>query len=292
MSGTSNVHLRFAPSPNGYLHLGHAYSALLNAKIAQNLNGNFSLRLEDIDQKRCAPHFEQALIEDLNWLGLSFPMPIRRQSEHFDVYQDALNTFIKEDLVYPAFMTRRNIIKTIEEARKNGKLWPHAPDGTPHYPHHERYRSMGKRQRLMTSGIPFSWRLNMERAQQYIADDLYFLQYDHDKTTYIKAKPELWGDIIIARNTIPTSYHLACVVDDAVQDISHVIRGQDLYHATSIHCLLQKILKLNHPQYFHHPLILDEKGEKLSKSKHHKNLKTLRQEGFTVKNLLSLLPPF
>ncbi|WP_297323710.1 tRNA glutamyl-Q(34) synthetase GluQRS [uncultured Bartonella sp.] len=286
------IRLRFAPSPNGYLHLGHAYSALVNARIAMQLCGQFILRMENIDVTRCKTEFERAIIEDLSWLGLTFDKPIRRQIEHFADYQQALDELKKLGLVYPAFMSRGEVREKIKMANLGGKKWLLDPDGTPLYPTDERSLPVEKVRQLIGEGKPYSWRLNMDLALQRHGDNLYWQEFNGDSTYKVMAHPELWGDVVVARKEIPTSYHLAVVVDDHWQGISHIVRGKDLYQATSVHCLLQKIFGFNTPLYYHHPLILGEDGHKLSKTDNDTSLRSLRRQGLTFDKVVASLPKF
>ena len=279
--------LRFAPSPNGYLHLGHAYSALVNAHFSQKLDGKLLLRIEDIDRLRCTEAYEKAIIEDLQWLEISFEPPFRKQSEHFSIYQNALEKLISLGLVYPTRMSRGEVKAIIAANRDN---CPVDPDGTPLYPTIERYL-----QPFLYSpdkNDQFAWRLNMDLAMKNYGQDLYWLEIDNNTTKLIEAHPELWGDVMIARKDIHTSYHLSVVVDDALQDITHVVRGKDLFEATSIHCLLQKILGYPTPIYYHHDLIYNSDGNKLSKSNHDTSLRSLREKGFTIEDIHNILPKY
>lgn len=266
---TSKPRFRFAPSPNGALHLGHAYSALLNHGLAQRSGGTFIIRVEDIDTKRCTPTLETAMFDDLTWLGLEWQTPVMRQSERFTLYQQALDELIKHELIYPAFMSRGEIKKHAHSTPN----WPHDPDGAPLYPGFEKNWDKPKCTEAIASGTPFAWRLNMEKA-------LALFPIDGAKN---------WGDVVLARKDTPTSYHLAVVIDDAAQKISHVVRGLDLKAATPVHLLLQNLLGLPSPSYFHHRLVLDEEGPKLSKSNKATGLEYLRSEGATLDDILELI---
>lgn len=290
MHGHKQARLRFAPSPNGYLHLGHAYSALVNAKAAKRLNAELLLRIEDIDTTRCSAIFEDAIVEDLAWIGLKFEQPLRRQSEHFDDYHAAFLKLRDEGLVYPAFKSRGDIKMAIRTATQAGSVWPCDPDGAPLYPTNERALPSALATAKIADGHPYSWRLNMQLALERYGQDLHWLEEEKGETKAIKAKPELWGDVVVARKEIPTSYHLSVVVDDSLQAISHVVRGRDLYQATSVHCLLQNILGLPSPIYRHHNVILDNDGRKLSKSSNATSLRTLREQGLTPDDVIALLP--
>ena len=275
---------RFAPSPNGQLHLGHAYSALLNADMAAKSNGRFLLRMEDIDTARCTPALEQGIYDDLRWLGLTWETPVRRQSEHFGEYRNALTKLADKGLVYPAFLSRGEVRERIGEAHARGKVWPSDPDGTPLYPKGERNLNEAHRLERIVSGVPYAWRLDMEKALATVGETLFWEENGagpDGETGRIAADPARWGDVIIARKDTPTSYHLSVVVDDALQGVTHVVRGRDLFHATAVHRLLQKLLGLPEPHYHHHDLVLGDDGLKLSKSRKDTALASLREQGWT-----------
>ncbi|MDQ6432682.1 tRNA glutamyl-Q(34) synthetase GluQRS [Mesorhizobium sp. LHD-90] len=274
---------RFAPGPNGRLHLGHAYSALLNQGLADAAGGRLLLRLEDIDTSRCTPEFEAGIFEDLRWLGLRWEEPVRRQSDHFPVYEDALLRLRSEGLVYPAFMSRGEMRAHIVEQEAAGKNWPRDPDGVPLYPGLDKALPARKREALIAGGRPFAWRLDMAAAVARIGRPLAWaeLSADLSASESVEAGPELWGDVILARRDTPTSYHLSVVVDDALQDITHVVRGQDLFAATAVHRVLQELLSLPAPAYHHHRLILGPDGRKLSKSLGDTGIAALRGNGAT-----------
>lgn len=280
---------RFAPSPNGLLHLGHAYSALLNARMAGETDGRFLLRIEDIDAARCTPELERQLIEDLRWLGLGWEEPVRRQSDHFADYRQALDTLVEAGLVYPAFMSRGEVRARIEASIEE---WPHDPDGAPHYPTGERTMPEAERRRRIAEGEPFAWRLDVEKAFARYGKNLYWDETGagpDGETGRITAHPARWGDAVIARKETPTSYHLSVVIDDALQGITHVVRGRDLFHATAVHRLLQEILGLPVPLYHHHDLIVDEHGRKLSKSHGDTALRSLREAGMQPDDIRRLV---
>lgn len=285
--------LRFAPSPNGELHLGHAYSALLNAEIATRLQGRLLLRIEDIDVTRCTPAFEAGIYADLQWLGIDWERPVRRQSEHFAHYAAALEQLEARGLVYPAFMSRGDVRAWITDHETGGQQWPRDPDGAPHYPPLDKNLSASAREALISAGQPYAWRLNMDAALRNLTAPLSWREFDPvtDKTTDVPAEPARWGDVILARSDIPTSYHLSVVLDDALQGVSHIVRGRDLYHATGIHRLLQSLLGLPQPRYHHHALILDPDGRKLSKSMGDSGLRTLREAGVPPVEVLNRLRP-
>ena len=269
---------RFAPSPNGELHLGHAYSALLNGDLAREAGGRLLIRMEDIDVTRCRREFEASILEDLAWLGLAWEQPVRRQSEHFDAYAAALDRLKAMDLVYPSFLSRAEI-----RAATADPDWPRDPDGAPLYPGFDRDLSAKAASAKIASGMPYAWRLNMDAALARTGP-LAFRETGRGpdgETGAISADPARWGDVVIARKEIPTSYHLSVVVDDALQGISDVVRGEDLFHATSVHRLLQTLLGLPEPRYRHHGLIRDAAGRKLSKSEGATGLRQRRQAGMT-----------
>ena len=260
---------RFAPSPNGALHLGHAYSAILNFELAKQSGGCFFVRVEDIDTARCTPQLEAAMFEDLAWLGLEWEQPVLRQSERFGVYQQALNNLLEQGLLYPSFLSRGEIKQHVKEQPS----WPCDPDGAPLYPGLEREWSESEQAKAMNSGKPYAWRLDMARALA-----LHSIE-----------GAEAWGDVVLGRKETPTSYHLSVVIDDAAQGVRHVVRGRDLEASTSIHLLLQKLLDLPSPDYQHHRLILDEKGERLSKSVKSTALKALRDDGASMADIHRLI---
>ncbi|MGY3369647.1 glutamyl-Q tRNA(Asp) synthetase [Bradyrhizobium sp. GM2.4] len=273
---------RFAPSPNGYLHLGHAYSALLNSDRARETGGRLLLRIEDIDATRCRPEYETAIYEDLAWLGIAWETPVRRQSEHLDAYRTALDRLLALGLVYPAFESRAEIARLVKAREADGP-WPRDPDGVPLYPGAARSLSADERDRLIDTGAPYALRLDMAAAcRRAVGLSWNELGEGPDgERGVVPARPEAWGDVIVARKKTPTSYHLSVVVDDALQDISEIVRGQDLFHATSVHRLLQVLLHLPEPVYRHHGLLRDERGRKLSKSTSSTGLRELRAGGAT-----------
>ncbi|MRN68015.1 tRNA glutamyl-Q(34) synthetase GluQRS [Brucella sp. 10RB9213] len=283
---------RFAPSPNGQLHLGHAYSALLNANMAEKSGGRFLLRMEDIDTARCTPALEQGIYDDLRWLGLRWETPVRRQSEHFGEYRNALTKLADKGLVYPAFLSRSEVRKRISEACARGDGWPSDPDGTPLYPQDERNMSEKEQMEHIVSGAPYAWRLDMDKALAAAGEPLFWNESGagpDGETGRLAADPAKWGDVVIARKDTPTSYHLSVVVDDALQGITHIVRGRDLFHATSVHRLLQKLLDLPEPLYHHHDLVLGEDGQKLSKSRKDTALASLREQGWTPADIRAKL---
>jgi glutamyl-Q tRNA(Asp) synthetase len=267
---------RFAPSPNGYLHLGHALSALLNAEAARAAGGRLLLRIEDIDVTRCRPEFESAIYEDLAWLGIDWEQPVRRQSEHFGDYRAALERLEALGLIYPSFQSRAEIAALVAERERDGP-WPRDPDGAPLYPGTARELPPEERARRMAAGEPYALRLDMAKALARIGA----LTWDEAERGAIAANPAAWGDVVLARKDTPASYHLAVTVDDSWQGVTDVVRGQDLFHSTSVHRLLQSLLGLPAPRYRHHRLILDADGRKLSKSTAATALRQLRAEGLT-----------
>ncbi|PDQ21059.1 tRNA glutamyl-Q(34) synthetase GluQRS [Mesorhizobium sanjuanii] len=283
---------RFAPSPNGELHLGHAYSALLNQQMAKAAGGRLLLRIEDIDTTRCTPEFEAGIYRDLKWLGLGWEEPVRRQSDHFADYQAVLDRLIGQELVYPAFMSRGEIRAFIADSEKRGRNWPRDPDGVPLYPAADKALPVKERRRRIAENAPFAWRLDVDAAMAHVGKDLSWTEFTDETlsaTRQIEARPRDWGDVIVARRDIPTSYHLAVVVDDALQDVSHVVRGQDLYAATSMQRLLQEVLGRPPPAYFHHRLILGPDGRKLSKSLGDTGLAALREAGASPDDIRKLV---
>lgn len=280
---------RFAPSPTGLLHLGHAFSALTAFSAAQAKGGEFLLRLEDIDQGRYRPEFEDAIYRDLSWLGLSWETPVRRQSDHFADYEQALEKLREKNLVYRCFKTRKEITDEIARA-------PHFTANGPEGPAYigDMLKAVEERA-LLSEGKPFAWRLSIAAAREYLGSKfgaLSFVEEDvfapnHRQT--IKARPEIFGDVILARKDFATSYHLSSVYDDALQGITHVIRGDDLAPAAHLHTLLQVLLDLHTPIYRHHRLILNEDGKRLAKRDHAKTLCTMREAGTTIDEINDML---
>ena len=270
---------RFAPSPNGYLHLGHAYSALLNAERARAAGGMLLLRIEDIDPSRCRPEYEKAIYEDLTWLGIGWEQPVRRQSDHLDAYRAALAKLEKLGLVYPSFESRAEIARLAEQ-----QDWPRDPDGALLYPGTAKTLAPDERRRRIDASDTYALRLDMHAAIAR-AGALTWNETGvgpSGETGTVKADLAVWGDVVVARKDTPTSYHLSVVVDDALQGITDVVRGTDLFHATSVHRLLQTLLNLPQPVYHHHRLILDVDGRKLSKSSQSTGLRELRAQGATA----------
>jgi len=273
-----NYVTRFAPSPTGYLHLGHAKAALFAAKYARD--GRFLLRIEDIDQGRSRPEFEDAILEDLAWLGLTWEQPVRRQSAHFADYETAINLLKEQDLVYPCFCTRAEIQREIANANDA----PHGPDG-PLYPGTCRHIDKHDAENRIHAGESYALRLRMKEATK-IASVLTWVDLGEGPQT---AKPQMFGDVVIARKDCPTSYHLACTWDDALQGVTLVTRGKDLFDSSHIHRLLQKLLGLPTPEYFHHELVMAPNGKKFSKRDHAPTLRSLRAIGRTPEQMMRIL---
>jgi glutamyl-Q tRNA(Asp) synthetase len=262
---------RFAPSPTGHLHLGHALSALTNFAAAKAAGGRFLLRIEDIDPTRCKPEFEQSIYEDLAWLGLEWETPVRRQSQHFEDYAAALGKLEAEGLLYASYETRADLTRLI-----TGR----DPDGGARYSREEGLTAAEARDRE-ARGEPYALRLDMREALSRISLPLLW----NESGAKIDAKPARWGDVVLGRKEMPASYHLAVVLDDALQGVTHIVRGKDLYEATAVHRLLQELLGLPVPLYTHHRLLLDEHGKKLSKRDKSTTLRALRADGWTAANV-------
>ncbi len=271
--------IRFAPSPNGRLHLGHAYAALMAFETAQAMGARFLLRIDDIDTARCRRDYEEAIYDDLGWLGLRWEEPVRRQSDHFDTYREIAQRLADRALLYPCFATRKEIGDAVAKAG----LTARDPDGAPLYPGIYRDAPSEAVAARVAEGRPHAMRLDMTRALAAVDGEplnyRVFVPSGEQRTCV--AEPARWGDAVIVRKDTPASYHLATVVDDALQGITHVVRGTDLEAATDLHVLLQKLLGLPTPAYHHHRLILDETGRKLSKSAGDLSLASLRAGGAT-----------
>jgi glutamyl-Q tRNA(Asp) synthetase len=281
---------RFAPSPNGYLHLGHAFSALLNFDLARRTGGRFLLRIEDIDTTRCRREFETAIHEDLAWLGIVWQTPVRRQSEHFADYREALEKLSAQGLIYPSFETRAEVARLVAQRETNGP-WPRDPDGAPFYPGAAKLLLPDERARSLESGAAYALRLDMAAACARIGH-LSWTEHGegpNGETGAVSARPQAWGDVILARKETPTSYHLSVAVDDALQGVTEVVRGQDLFWSTSVHRLLQELLGLPQPSYRHHRLIRDDSGRKLSKTSQATGLRELRAGGATPADIRRLV---
>ncbi len=284
-SDQSSPVLRFAPSPNGRLHLGHAYSALANQRLAKELGAKLLLRIEDTDLTRCTPLLEQRMLEDLEWLGFEWEGEPYRQSDHLDVYEEAIEYLRGDDLTYPAFMSRKEVKRLIEAQTEKGFSWLSDPDGAPFYPDDDRMMEKSERQKLIEQGHAYSIRLKMDDAIGRVKAPLVWNENGRGpkgEAGIVKADPLAWGDIVLSRKDSPASYHLASVVDDALMGVTHVVRGRDLFWSTSAHRLLQELFGYNVPEYLHHDLILDDHdGEKLSKSRNDTSLAELRASGRT-----------
>jgi glutamyl-Q tRNA(Asp) synthetase len=268
---------RFAPSPSGLMHLGHAYAAWFARTKAGN-DGRFLLRLEDLDTTRCRPEFEEEIYRDLTWLGLAWNVPVMRQSDRSSAYASALEVLAGEGLLYPCFCTRRAIHEEIQRAVSA----PHGPEG-PLYPGTCRALSHTEREEKLAANESHAWRLDVAAAKARVGD----LRWHDGSRGWIKAAPENLGDVVLARKDAPAAYHLAVVVDDAAQGITLVTRGEDLFEATHIHRLLQEILRLPVPAWHHHKLIVDESGRRLAKRDHARALATLREAGAKPADIIS-----
>lgn len=269
---------RFAPSPTGYLHLGHALSALTAFEAAQDAGGRFLVRIEDIDQGRARPEFEAAIFEDLAWLGLCWEEPVRRQSEHLGAYAEPLQNLIDRDLVYRCFRTRKEIADAIACA--------------PHGASEDVFRGeklpADEEAAKLKAGEAYAWRLSLKKARSVLGPGYFALVFE-DETGRVRAEPEKHGDVVLARKDFGTSYHLASVWDDALQGVTHVIRGEDLRDAAHLHVLLQKLLGLPQPVYRHHRLILGEDGKRLAKRDQAATLRAMREAGRTPADIRELL---
>lgn len=272
---------RFAPSPNGFLHLGHALSALTGFAMARRVGGQFLLRIEDIDVSRTRPEYVAAILEDLAWLGLTWEEPVLRQSQHFEVYRQAAERLVEAELVYPCILSRTEIGAASDPVLAD-------PDGVPRYLGPSRRPSRREIEELQRQDVPFALRLDMAAAVAAATAKLgggpiTFTELDAELVAHaIAAKPERWGDAVIVRKDVPTSYHLAVVIDDARQGVTHVTRGMDLYAATDLHRVLQVLLELPEPVYHHHRLLTDGSGRKLAKSARDTSLRELRAQGVTA----------
>ncbi len=270
---------RFAPSPNGYLHLGHALSALLNDEMAKAAGGRLLLRIEDIDITRCRPEYEQAIHDDLAWLGIAYERPVRRQSEHTEDYRAALDRLKAIGLVYPAFMSRGEVKRYVADHEAAGRDWPRDPDGALLYPPIDKASPQAEAAARIAAGDQHVWRLDMAKALAEAGETPSFVETGPACAGTLALDPALWGDVMLWRWDAPSSYHLSVVVDDALQGVTHVVRGLDLFAATPVHRLLQNLLGLPAPVYHHHRLILGTDGRKLSKSQGDTALAALRAAG-------------
>jgi len=272
-TGASPTVTRFAPSPTGLLHLGHAHSALFAWTQARASGGRFLLRIEDIDQGRCRPAFEDAILEDLAWLGLTWETPVRRQSEHLEAHRAALAQLDGMGLLYPCFCTRADIQAEIAASPSA----PHGPDG-PLYPGTCRRLTPAERAARLAEGRPHALRLDMAAALAQATGSGPLVWHDHGRGPQT-AKPQRFGDVVLARKDIPTSYHLAVTLDDAAQGVTLVTRGDDLFEATHVHRLLQALLGLPVPAWHHHGLITDAAGRRLAKRDNARAVRALREAG-------------
>ncbi len=270
---------RFAPSPTGLLHLGHAYAALFAWRAACVEGGRFLLRIEDIDRTRCRPEFETAIIDDLTWLGLGWDGPVRRQSEHMDDYRGAIGQLDSMGMLYPCFCTRADIQSEVARAITA----PHGPEG-PLYPGTCRYLSAAERAARIAEGRSYALRLDIEKASAQ-AGRLSWL--DRARGEQI-AWPERLGDVVLARKEVPASYHLAVTLDDHLQGVTLVTRGEDLFAATDVHRLLQALLGLGTPAYHHHPVRTDESGRRLAKRDRAATLAAQREAGRSAAEVRAL----
>lgn len=263
---------RFAPSPTGYLHLGHAFSAWTAFTAAREAGGRFLLRLEDIDTVRCKPEYADAIYEDLAWLGLRWDEPVRRQSEHFDEYETVLQRLRGLGVVYRCFKTRKEIMEDIARAPHGvrdayrGPVEPMSPD---------------EEAERLAAGDAYAWRLSLACCRDRLGARFDAMRFVEEGRGEIRADPDPLGDAILARKDVGTSYHIAVVHDDALQGITHIIRGQDLYDLTPLHVLLQTLLDLPTPVYRHHRLLTDERGERFAKRNKAATLRAMREDGVT-----------
>jgi len=274
---------RFAPSPTGLLHKGHAFSAWLAWRFAKERGGRFLLRVEDIDATRCDPNHTRALIEDLAWLGLDWEEPVRLQSEHLADYENAATRLREGGWLYPCFCTRQEIQAEIHRAGQA----PHAGESLP-YPGTCRRLDEAQRRERLDADLPHAWRLDLGRALESLeslgasgeaGEATAGLAWDDSRHGRQRARPELLGDAVVVRKDIGTSYHLAVVVDDALQGVTDVVRGEDLFESTHLHRVLQALLKLPAPRYHHHPLLTDAEGRRLAKRDRSLTLRALRESG-------------
>ncbi len=271
----SDIITRFAPTPSGLLHLGHAYSALFAERQARDRGGRFLLRIEDIDHTRCRPEFEQAILEDLAWLGLTWEAPVRRQSDHMDDYQRALDRLDEQGLIYPCFCTRKEIRAEIAKADQA----PHdAHSRGPVYPGTCRRLYQDDRDIRMSAGDAYALRLDVRKAIHLAEQKAGSLIWNDLALGPVAAKPEIFGDVVVARKDEPTSYHISVTVDDALQDVTMVTRGDDLRDVTHIHRLLQALLEYQTPDYKFHHLLTDQNGKRFAKRNKSLTLRTLRED--------------
>jgi glutamyl-Q tRNA(Asp) synthetase len=266
---------RFAPSPTGYLHVGHAHSALVGWHRARAETGRFLLRIEDIDPARCRPEFEAAILEDLGWLGVDWEQPVRRQSDHLADYQGALDRLRGLGVLYPCFCSRKDIAAAVSA--------PHGPEG-PIYPGTCRALPAEMAQARQERGEPYALRLDVAKVCAMTGP----LTFPDEREGTVEARPETLGDVVLARRDAPASYHLCVTIDDHLQGVTLVTRGVDLFHATHIHRILQAILDLNVPTYLHHLLLTNAAGERLSKRDGAVAIRALRQAGRSAAEVRAL----
>jgi glutamyl-Q tRNA(Asp) synthetase len=287
---------RFAPSPTGLLHLGHAHAALFAARAAQQAGGRLLLRIEDIDQGRCRPEYEAAIVEDLRWLGLEWEEPVVRQSDRFALYRRALDALSDRGLLYPCFCTRKEIQREISGAGQA----PHGrpiqggafvgPDG-PLYPGTCKILRDAERRAQIAAGRAYALRLDVAAATAAVASAGPLIWIEHGRGlagAAVPAEPEMHGDVVLARKDVPASYHLAVTLDDAEQGVTLVTRGEDLAPATHIHRLLQALLDLPVPTWHHHPLIADAAGRRLAKRHDAQSIRALRDQGLSPAEVRTL----
>jgi glutamyl-Q tRNA(Asp) synthetase len=271
---------RFAPSPTGRLHRGHAFSALTAWRAAREVGGRFVLRIEDIDPTRCKPEFDDAILEDLTWLGLDWDGPVRRQSEHLADYVAVIDRLNEQGLLYRCFRTRKDILDSIGDA-------PHGPiEAARPGPH-----SVDEEAALLAKGRPFAWRLSLDLAREALGatwDTLAFVEEGrgpNGEQGLIKARPETAGDVVLARKDAGAAYHVAVTHDDALQGVTHVIRGEDLFEATHAQVLIQTLMGWPVPVYRHHRLLVGEDGRRYAKRDRSVTLAELRAGGLDVETL-------
>ena len=295
MRAGSQPALRFAPSPTGELHLGHALSALTTWEWASRLDGRFLLRIEDIDTGRARDHLIEQISEDLAWLGLQWETPVLRQSEHFTDYRAAARKLEDMGLLYACFATRSDIRAEVERLNTQGIAVPRDPDGAPVYPGLHKELPAGEIAARIDKGEPHALRLDMaaaiERAREITGQArISYVAFDDDgRERRVVADPARWGDAVIVRKDVPASYHLAVVVDDHRQGITHVTRGKDLEAATDLHRLLQELFGFEAPRYHHHRLLLDKGGAKLAKRSGSESLRSLREKGLTPEDIRRMI---
>jgi len=287
----NTVVTRFAPSPSGYLHLGHAYSAWFAERIATEAGGKFLLRIENIDYSRCRPEYEKAILTDLNWLGLKWEKPERRQSDYMEEYASELARLTEMDLIYPCFCTRKEIRREVN----NINAAPHekvTDNLGVFYPGTCRKLNLYDRKKKIASGQPYALRLNMKKAVDQAIQKCKTLNWLDLDAGLQSATPEIFGDAVIARKDYPTSYHLSVVTDDASQGVNLITRGEDLRDVTHIHCLLQALLGLESPSYKFHRVLVDSMGKRFAKRDKSLTLKKLREDGMTIAEVRKMVDLF